>query len=64
MADLYVLDTSAILTFTDGEDGANEIEKLLNSARAHQSQIEICSISLMELYYITVSEQGEEKQRS
>ena len=51
MAELYVLDTSAILTLTDQEGGANEVEDILNTARADECQIEVCSISLMELSY-------------
>jgi ribonuclease VapC len=56
----YVLDTSAILTLTDQEAGADEVEDILNSARADACQIEVCSISLMELAYITLREQGED----
>ncbi|MGH7451950.1 MAG: hypothetical protein ACRENG_11420 [bacterium] len=40
MSDLYVLDTSAIFTFTDEEDGADEVEKLLDAARANKCQLE------------------------
>jgi ribonuclease VapC len=61
VAELYVLDTSAILTLTDEEEGADEVEVLLNRARAEDCQIEVCSISLMELSYITLREQGEDE---
>ena len=60
MADLYVLDTSAILTLTDEEEGADEVEDILDTARADACLIEVCSISLMELSYITLQEQGED----
>jgi hypothetical protein len=33
VTDLYVLDTSSIFTFTDQEDGADEVERLLNAAK-------------------------------
>jgi PIN domain nuclease of toxin-antitoxin system len=33
VADLYVLDTSSIFAFTDQEDGADEVERLLDAAR-------------------------------
>ena len=59
MAERYVLDTSAILTLTDQEAGADEVENILNTALAAACQIEVCSISLMELSYITWREQGE-----
>jgi uncharacterized protein with PIN domain len=59
--DLYVLDTSAIFTLTDEEDGAGEVEKLLDAARANKCHLEVCAISLMEIYYITLMEQGEDE---
>ena len=61
MANLYVLDTSAILTFTDQEDGADEVEKLLEDGKSSNCQLEVCAISLMEMYYITLRESGEDK---
>lgn len=60
MADTFVLDTSAIFTFTDNEAGADEIEKLLKSASAGRVQILICEISLMELFYISCQHQSED----
>jgi predicted nucleic acid-binding protein len=60
LTDLYVLDTSAILTYTDREDGVVEVEKLLENARLRKCRIEACSISLMEIYYITLRESGED----
>ncbi|HEV8717898.1 MAG TPA: hypothetical protein VGX03_34405 [Candidatus Binatia bacterium] len=38
MPDLYVLDTSAIVAFTDQEEGADEVERLLDAARARARQ--------------------------
>ncbi len=61
MSDLYVLDTSAIFAFTDQEAGVDEVERLLNAAHAEKCQIEVCSISLMELYYVTLREAGEDE---
>lgn len=49
MTDLYVLDTSAILTYTDREDGVVEVETLLENARLRKCRIEACSISLNEM---------------
>ncbi len=59
MDDLYVLDTSAIFAFTDQEEGADEVEKLLDAARANTCRLEICAISLMEIFYVALMEQGE-----
>jgi len=61
VSEFYVLDTSAIFTFTDQEEGVDEVEKLLDSARAKTCRLEICAISLMEVYYITLMEQGEDE---
>lgn len=60
MADRYVLDTSAILTLTDQEEGADEVETILDAASADTCRIEVCAISLMELSYIVLREQGED----
>ena len=61
MAERYVLDTSAIFAFTDNEEGADEVERLLEAARARQCVLDVCAISLMELAYITQREQDEDK---
>lgn len=61
MAELYVLDTSAILAFTDQEEGAEEVERLLEAARAKKCQLEACSISLMELYYSALRAMSEDE---
>jgi predicted nucleic acid-binding protein len=61
VTDLYVLDTSSIFAFTDQEDGADEVERLLNAAKQHECRLEVCAMSLMELYYITLREQGEDE---
>src|SRR5262245_61085613 len=58
-ADLNVLDTSSIFAFTDLEDGADEVERLLDAAKQHECRLEVCAMSLMELYYITLRERGE-----
>ena len=52
MAERYVLDTSAIFALTDQEEGAVEVEGLLDAAAADACEIEMASISLMGLYYI------------
>jgi hypothetical protein len=61
VADLYVLDTSSIFAFTDQEDGADEVERLLDDAKQHTCRLEVCSMSLIELYYITLRERGEDE---
>ena len=54
MGDIYVLDTSAILAFTDQEKGAEEVERIVTAARSGRYRLEACAISLMELYYIAI----------
>ncbi len=61
MADRFVLDTSAVFALTDREDGSELVEELLQGAAAGESQVGICAVSLMELYYISLREQGEEE---
>jgi len=59
--DLYVFDTFAIVVFTDQEEGAAEVERILDAARRGECQIEVCAVSFMELYYVTLQEKGEDE---
>jgi predicted nucleic acid-binding protein len=61
VAERYLLDTSAVLTLTDQEDGFEEVEALLDRAAGGAAEVEVSAISLMELYYITLQEQGEDQ---
>ncbi len=61
MPDLYLLDTSAIVAFTDQEEGADEVERLLDAARKNECRLETCAVSLMELYYVALQEKGEDE---
>jgi ribonuclease VapC len=61
VADVYVLDTSLIFAFTDQEDGTDEVERLLDAAKQHACRLEVCTMSLMELSYITLRERGEDE---
>jgi predicted nucleic acid-binding protein len=61
VAERYLLDTSAILTLTDKEDGFEKVEELLDQAAAGAVEVEISAVSLMEIYYITLQEQGEDR---
>lgn len=51
----YLLDTSAVLTFLEDEDGAERVETLLR-----QEQILLPYLVLLETYYITLQEQPED----
>lgn len=56
----YVFDTSAIFAYTESEEGADDVEKILILAKKSKCKIFISFISLMELYYITWQKKGED----
>ncbi|HEY1645212.1 MAG TPA: type II toxin-antitoxin system VapC family toxin [Candidatus Saccharimonadales bacterium] len=60
--DLFVLDTSALLTLHDDEPGAAEVEALLAEVGSQQ-KVWICFVSLMEFSYIVQQKVGVEKAR-
>ena len=51
----YLLDTSAVLTFLEDEDGAERVENLLR-----REEIILPYLVLLETYYITLQEQPED----
>lgn len=51
----YLLDTSAVLTFLEDEEGAERVEVLLR-----QEEILLPYLVLLETYYITLQEQPED----
>lgn len=53
MAKEYVLDTSAIFTLVNDEDGSDVVEKILNSALRGRATVYLSFITLMEVYYVT-----------
>jgi len=53
--DVYLLDTSALLTFIEDEEGAEEVERILRTGR-----ILLPFVVLLEVYYITLRGRGEE----
>jgi len=61
VTNLYVLDTSALMAFTDQQEGAEQVERLLDAAQANTCRLEACAISLMELYYLALRETGEDE---
>lgn len=59
--DGYVLDTSAILTYIEDEEGSDFVENLLIRAEADEIDIYLAFISLTEVFYITAQEKGDEE---
>lgn len=55
----YVLDTSALLAYIENEDGADEIGTLLMNALDGRDEISISTVSCIEVYYISIQEQGD-----
>jgi predicted nucleic acid-binding protein len=66
MADpnVFVLDTSALLTLRGDEPGADRVETLLSFARNNRCRILISFISRMEVLYIVWREEGETAARA
>lgn len=56
----YVLDTSALLTYIENEEGVSEIEALLQKALDEEVVLYISTVSCIEVFYITWQEQGKE----
>ena len=56
---IYILDTSAILTYIEDEDGSDYVENLLIDAEKGIADIYVSFISLTEVFYITMREKGE-----
>lgn len=58
MKDNYVLDTSALITFIENEEGADTIESILLKAIDKLVTVYISIASSIELFYISIQEQG------
>ena len=59
MADAVVFDTSAFLTLTGEEPGADMVQKLTTDALAGIIELHASFVSLTEVEYITRQEEGE-----
>lgn len=60
MAKSCVLDTSAILSYTQGEDGSDVVGDILTAAKRHKQKVYVSFISFMESYYVMWQEKGEQ----
>ncbi len=54
---LYVLETSALLTFIEDEAGANQVQELLERAQRDEVILLVSFMSFMEVYYISLQEE-------
>lgn len=57
---IYILDTSALFTFIEDEEGADIVENLLIEAEKGNITVYVSFISLTEVFYITKKEHGEQ----
>ncbi|MFA4835482.1 MAG: PIN domain-containing protein [Dehalococcoidia bacterium] len=55
MSEAYLLDTSAILTLLEDEEGAERVEELL-----HSSRVLLPFLVPLEVYYVTLQKRGED----
>jgi predicted nucleic acid-binding protein len=60
VAETFVLDTSAILTLTGNEAGADDVHRLIADAIAARIWIRGSFVTLTEVQYITMQEEGEQ----
>lgn len=60
MADRFILDTSAFITFPQGESGAPRVLELLEKAARREMEVFACFVSLTEVQYITFHDFGDE----
>lgn len=55
----YLLDTSALLTLRDDEDGADRVAQILAQARQQKAHCFACFLTLMEVFYRVWRDDGE-----
>jgi len=55
-----ILDTSAILTYFEGEEGKETVGKLLIKSASHEIELSLPFSAAIEFYYINFNSQGEE----
>lgn len=58
---LFLLDTSSLLTYIEDEEGSDIVNNLLIESENEQIIIFVSFISLVEIFYITIQEKGEEE---
>jgi predicted nucleic acid-binding protein len=59
----YVLDTSALLTYIENEEGVEKVESLLQKALDEELELYVSTVSCIEVFYISWREQGEDVAR-
>lgn len=59
----YLLDTSALLTLRDDEEGANTVADLLQHCHDGKAKVFACFMSQMEIFYRVWKDEGEQSGR-
>ncbi len=54
----YVFDTSALLTYIENEEGVETVENMLIKALNGEDKIFISTVTMIEIFYISMQEQG------
>jgi ribonuclease VapC len=60
---LFVLDTSALLSLRGNEPGADRVEKLLQQATRRQCRLLVSFMTRMEILYLIWRDEGEQQAR-
>lgn len=55
----YLLDTTALLTLRDEENGADQVAEILGQARQQRAHCFACFMTLMEVFYRVWKDEGE-----
>ncbi len=56
--EIYVFDTSAILTLRENEAGADIVEGILRKAQSRKAQVYVSFMSMMEVFYCSWRAEG------
>lgn len=59
--EVYILDTSALLTYIEDEEGSELVDDILIKAENNGAIIYISFVSMTEVFYITIQERDEEE---
>ena len=61
MADVYVLDSFALISYLEKGKGAKKVKEILSQAEKGRNRVLLCIVNLGEVYYITYRRYGPDK---
>ena len=56
----YILDTKTLIAFFNNENGAKNVEKILNDVDENKAEGFVSAITLTEIYYLYARERGDD----